>query len=481
MTDIHTSPLELSEQSMRELGYRVIDMIVDHLSALPGKHATGFRHRDDMERRLREPAPAAGMPIGDVLDTLARDVLPFNMYTNHPRHFAWVPGPSNFVGAMGDAIAAGFNVCPGTWLEASGASQIELVALDWVRTWCGFPASAGGIFVSGGSMANLTAIAVARRVHLDEEAGDAVIYCSEQTHSSVLRNLRVLGFAGRQIQRIGVGEDLRMSLDALGAAVANDRAAGRIPFCVIGTAGTTNTATVDPLVAIADLCEREALWFHVDGAYGAAAALTPSGRRLLDGMHRAHSLAVDPHKWLFQPIEMGCCLVRDERWLAHTFSERPEYLQDTWADLEPEQEVNFCERGIQLTRAFRALKLWMTVKVFGEEALSAAIERGIANARAAEQIIGAHGCFEIVTPAQLGVITFRYRSDSGEPVDSNALTRAIFDANRERGFSMLTTTTIRGHSVLRLCTINPRTTHDDIEHSIALLARIGKELQHVHG
>lgn len=272
-----------------------------------------------------------------------------------------------------------------------------------------------------------------------------------------------------------------MSLDALGAAVANDRAAGRVPFCVIGTAGTTNTATVDPLVAIADLCEREALWFHVDGAYGAAAALAPTARRLLDGMHRAHSLAVDPHKWLFQPIEMGCCLVRDERWLAHTFSERPEYLQDTWADLEPEQEVNFCERGIQLTRAFRALKLWMTLKVFGEEALSAAIERGIANARAAEQIIHAHGCFEIVTPAQLGVITFRYRSDSGESGDSNALTRAIFDANRERGFSMLTTTTIRGHTVLRLCTINPRTTHDDIEQSVALLARIGRELQHAHG
>lgn len=468
--------LELSEEDMRRFGYRVIDMIVDHLSALPGKPATGFAHRAELESRLREAPPARGTSFEQVLTQLEEDVLSKAMWTNHPRHFAWVPGPSNFVGALGDAIASAYNMCPGTWLESSGPSQIEVIALDWIRDWCGLPAGAGGIFVSGGSMANLTAIATARRIKLDDRLSGAVVYCSEQVHSSVVRNLRILGFLPEQIHKVAVADDLRMHLPSLAARVEADLADSRRPFCVIGTAGTTNTGTIDPLNELADFCAAHDLWFHIDGAYGAAAVLAEAGKQLLSGLERADSLAVDPHKWMFQPIEIGCCLVRDQRWLMHTFSERPEYLQDAWTDLDSDQEINFAECGVQLTRGFRALKLWMTVKVFGEDALRNAVAQGIRNAELVEQLLREQGCFEIVTPAQIGVLTFRFVPPDGSEMDADTLTRALYNANRERGYSMLTTTLIRGRPVLRICAINPRTTEEDFRSSVALLAELGKSL-----
>ena len=233
---------------------------------------------------------------------------------------------------------------------------------------------------------------------------------------------------------------------------------------------------MDPLNELADLCQLHNLWFHIDGAYGAAAMLTETGRQLLAGIERADSLAVDPHKWLFQPFEIGCCLVRDERWLALTFAERPEYLQDTWTDTDVEHEVNFGERSVQLTRGFRALKLWMTVKVFGEDALRAAVQKGIDNAHRAEAILRELKCFEIVTPATLGVVTFRFIPPARTGLSSDALTKSLYDANRERGYSMLTTTVIRGQTVLRVCTINPRTTEEDLQSSLCLLADLGHKI-----
>lgn len=472
-----TNPtLDFDAETMRGMGYRVVDMIVEHLSALPAKPASSCATRGELEERLREEAPVDASPFEVVLEQLRDDVLANAMWANHPRHFAWVPGPSNFVGALGDAIASAYNICPSSWLEASGPSQVELVVVDWLRTWCGLPQGAGGIFVSGGSMANLTALATARRVVLGDDARGAVVYCSDQVHSSVVRNLRILGFSPEQIREVGVGEDLRLSMPALREAVRADRQGGRRPFCVIATAGTTNAGAVDPLPAISELCREEELWFHVDGAYGAAAVLSESGKRLLRGMERADSLAVDPHKWLFQPFEIGCCLVRDGRWLGQTFSERPEYLQDTWIGRDEEREVNFGEHGVQLTRGFRALKLWMTVKVFGERSLRAAVQRGIDNAEAVEACLRELGCFEIITPAQLGVVTFRYRAPGHDVAESNALTRAIYEANRERGFSMLTTTIIRGMQALRICAINPRVEDAQLRRSVEILAEIGGEL-----
>ncbi len=464
---------ELSADEMRALGYRVIDMIVDHHLAETERSATVVRRRDELEKLLREPPPGTGRDAIEVLATVERDVLSNIMHCTHPRHFAWVPGPSNYISVLADALASGINVCPGTWLESSGPSQIELITTEWLVELCGLPDTAGGVFVSGGSIANLTGLVAARQVKLGGSMEGAVIYSSDQAHSSNWKNIRILGFQPEQIRLAPVDEHLRLDVAALAKAIDEDRRSGRRPFCVIATAGTTNTGAVDPLNAIADLCDQQDLWLHVDGAYGAAAVLTERGRTLLAGMERAHSLVLDPHKWLFQPFDIGCCLVRDVRWLEESFSEHPEYLQDTRDKMDMTREVNFCDRGVQLTRAFRALKLWMSIKVYGLDRFRAAIDQGISNAERVQQSLEEQGSFEIVTPAQLGVVTFRFRPPNCRVHDLNQLTQSVFDGIVADGHAMLTTTVINGQTVLRMCTINPRTTDDDICSTIEMIARVG--------
>jgi glutamate/tyrosine decarboxylase-like PLP-dependent enzyme len=387
------------------------------------------------------------------------------MHVDHPRFFAFVPGPGSFVGAMADALAAGFNVFAGTWFESSGPAEIELVTLDWLRAACGLPETAGGLFVSGGSVANITALAVARHIGLQGRP-DGVVYCSDQTHSSVERGLRVLGFRPDQLCTLPSGPGYELDLEALRRTVSADRLSGRTPFCVVANAGTTNTGAVDPLPALASYCRDENLWLHVDGAYGAAAILCERGRALLTGLADAHSLTLDPHKWLFQPYEMGCVLVRDSEWLDRTFHILPEYLVDASGR---SGEVNFCDRGIQLTRAFRALKLWMSVKVFGWQAFRAAIAAGFEHAELAEAEIRTLAGWEVVTPAQMAVVTFRYAPSDLPAHKLNALNQALVEDIIADGFALVTSTVLRGQTVLRMCTINPRSIEADISETVRRL------------
>ena len=335
----------------------------------------------------------------------------------HPRFFAFVPGPSNFVSVMADALAAGFNVFNGSWLGGSGAAAMELAVIDWFRQWCGFPESAGGLFVSGGSMANLTALAAARHARLDDRAEGAVIYYSDQTHSSIDRALRVIGFLPEQIRRIPSDDAFRLPVESLTRCVREDRARGLRPFAVIANAGTTSTGAIDPLREIAEFCRAEHLWMHVDGAYGAAAVICERGRRLLDGIELADSLSFDPHKWLFQPIECGCVLLRDAALMKATYRIMPEYLADVHRNVA---EVNPCDYGIQLTRGFRALKVWMSVQYFGMDAFRAAVERGFELAEVAERKLRSMTGWEVVTPAQLGVVCFRQRERGRDVLSENA-------------------------------------------------------------
>jgi glutamate/tyrosine decarboxylase-like PLP-dependent enzyme len=408
------------------------------------------------------------------LDRLERDILNTIMHLDHPRFFAFVPSPSNFVGVMADALASGFNVFAGTWLEASGPAQIELVTVDWLREACGLPDTAGGLFVSGGSVANITALAVARQVRLANRTEGAVAYCSDQTHSSIERGLRVLGFGGEQLCTLPSDGQYRLDLSVLRGAIEADRVAGRVPFCVVANAGTTNTGAVDPLRALAALCRAEDLWLHADGAYGAAAVFCERGRTLLDGLEAVDSLSLDPHKWLFQPYEAGCVLVRNEPWLHEAFHILPEYLEDT---VGREGEINFGDRGIQLTRGFRALKLWMSLQVFGRSGLEAAIGRGFELAELAERAVRGLPGWEVVTPAQMGVVTFRCMPKGMPAGQVNRLNRALVDEMIADGFAMVSSTVLRDQMVLRLCTINPRTTDDDVHRTLRRLDRLAKQVQ----
>ena len=458
---------------MRALGYAVIDELIQHLTELPDKPVTRRASRAELEALLREPPPENGADPAAVLATVRDAVMGNIMHLDHPRFFAFVPGAGNFVSVMGDTLAAGFNVFAGTWLESSGPAQLEMLTIDWLREICGLPEGAGGLFVSGGSMANLTALAVARERLGPNEWHRAVLYCSDQTHSSVDRAARTLGIVGERLRRLPSDASYRLRRDDLRDAVRADRAAGLRPLAVIANAGTTNTGAVDPLPELADICHSEDLWLHVDGAYGAAAVLSPRGRNLLRGMDRADSLVLDPHKWLFQPYDLGCVLVRDAAGLEDAFAIMPEYLRDISAAAG---EINYCDIGLELTRRFRALKLWMSIKVFGLAEFRAAIERGMQLAETAEALLREAGCWEIVTPAQLAVVTFRHGHSPGDTAADSEFHRRLFEAVVADGYSLVTSTELDSRPVLRLCTINPRTTEADLDETLGRLRGLAESV-----
>src|SRR4051794_25344659 len=448
-------PLSLAGDELRRLGYRVVDLVADHLAGLRDEPPVRTGERAALEALLREPVPEGPGDVDAALDLLVDEVLANMQHGDHPRFFARVPSPSNGVAALGDALAAGFNVISASWAGGSGPAVLELVVLDWLRELCGLPDGTEGIFLSGGSVSALTALAVART----ERGGDTA-YVSDQTHASNVRALRVLGVP--HIRVLESDAAFRLRPEVVREAIAEDRRAGRRPFCVVATAGTTNTGAVDPLGELADLCAAEKLWLHVDGAYGAPAALTARGRALLAGAERADSLSLDPHKWLFQPYEAGCLLVRRPAALQRTFAMAPEYLRDVLGD-----EVNFRDRGPQLTRGARAIKLWLSFKAFGVAAVRAGIERGMALAERAQAALEAAGGWEIVTPAQLAIVTFRREGD-------DARNQALVEAAVADGYAAPSSTGLRGRTGLRLCTINPRTTGAEIDETVARLSSLAR-------
>ena len=463
--------LELSHETMREVGYRVIDIVAENFATLADRKVSVTRARAELERILREPPPAAPRDPEAVLRTTRDVVLESMIHVDHPRNYGFVPGPSNYVGVLGDLLASGFNVFAGTWLEGSGAAQVEIVTLDWLREMCGLPEATRGLFVSGGSIANLTALTVAREEKLPDGPAGGVWYASSQTHSSVKRALHVLGFREHQCRLVATDEQRRLSVEALETAVAEDRSAGLRPFCVVASAGTTNTGAVDPLHALRDLCDRNDLWLHADGAYGAAAVLSPRYRSRLDGIGNVDSLSLDPHKWLFQPYGLGCVLLRDGGLLEKHFRVLPEYLQDV---VPGEEEVNFCDAGVELTRGFRALKLWLTIQMFGLDNLRGAVERGFTLAEHAESRLSTIERVEITSPATLGIVSFRYLPERAS--DANAFNLELSRRVIDDGHALASSTVLEGRAVLRMCTINPRTTTGDVDSSLERIVALAEQL-----
>ena len=465
--------LSMTEKEMRELGYSMVDALVEHFVTLKDKPVTRTASRSAMEHEFQKGFPQQGGSFDEVFAEVRERIFTNIMHLDHPRFFAFISSPSNFVSVMAEALIAGHNAFAGTWLEAAGPGQVELNTIDWLCGLIGLPPSAGGLFVSGGSVANLTALAVARNVRLGNRIADAAVYFSDQTHSSVERALRVLGFSQEQMRRLPSDGLFRLDLQALEGAILEDRALGKRPFCVIANAGTTNTGAVDPLPALAECCAREKLWLHADGAYGAAAVLCERGKEILNGLGLAHSLCLDPHKWLFQPYEIGCVLVRDAKHLKDTFHILPEYLRDV---VQGEEEINFCDYGIQLTRSFRALKLWMALKIFGVEAFTNAVAKGFYLAEYTQNAVESFKEFEIVTPAQMAVVTFRYVVPGLSERQVDDINEKIVNAIIRDGFAMISSTILKGRRVLRMCTINPRTTEEDIRKTVELIKRCGDRL-----
>ena len=451
-----TDALGLETEQMRQLGYWVVDQVVEHFERGADGPAIKTGSADELRAALGGPVPEApGDPL-EALQTLV-DVAMENMqHGDHPRYFARVPSASSYAGVLGDWLGTGFNTLAASWEGSSGPTAVELIALDWLRQLLGLPDGTEGVLLSGGSLSSLTGLAAARH-----SLGPGVAYMSDQTHASIVRGLRTLGFAPDDVHLVPTDDRLRIRAAAVREAAEQDRVRGRRPRFIIATAGTTNTGAVDDLRGLADLAAEHDGWLHVDGAYGAPGALCPAGREALAGMERADSLVLDPHKWLFLPYDVGCLFVRRPGALAGMFSMRPEYLADVRNNAT---SVNFADRSPELTRRSRALKLWLMFRVYGAERLRSAIERTIALAEHAQRVLEADPRWEVVTAAQLGIVTF---ARSGWTEEDHKARVAELAAS---GYAVVTSTVLQGRSVLRLCTINPLTTEDDIEQTLERLA-----------
>ena len=465
----HESPLALDAESMRRLGYRTVDMLVDRLTGAPGPvvHAASS---EELRVRLAGPPPEEPVPFDDLLDGLERDVLPFVARIGHPGYLAFIPGEGTWPGALGDLIASALNVDTCWWLGASGPSMLELLVLDWFKQWIGYPERAAGVLVSGGSAANLTALACAREARLGAMDEGAVIYMSDQTHSSLARAARALGFRPDQVRVIPTDERARIRPEALLSAVRVDEKAGRLPLSVVANAGTTAVGAVDPFSELAEICHEHGAWLHVDGAYGAFACLTERGRRALAGIELADSITLDPHKWLYQPVELGALLVRDGAALRRGFQISPDYLDDVETT---EEEVNFSDRGLQLTRACRALKLWISLQAFGVGAFRAAIDTCLDLALHAQRRIEESDELELMSPASLGVVAFRRHPEGVEDEAALEQVNASIAERIERGGEVfLSTGRVRGRYALRLCILNHSTSQAEVDRALELAATL---------
>lgn len=468
--------IDLSPETFRELGYRAVDLIAEQLAAIHDAPVHQPVPDDLRERLMHSPLNADPVEPAALLEQVAALVLPYPMGNASPRFFAWVNSPPAPMGVLAEMLAAAHNASVAGGDHA--ATYVEHGVLNWIKAMFGFAEESGAILASGGSVANLIGLAVMRHVKAQGsvradgfygEPAPMVVYTSVQGHSCVQKAVELLGFGSQYLHKIPVDRDFRMDLAALKAAIAADRATGLRPVCVAASAGTVNTGAIDRLDEIADLCAAEGLWFHVDGAYGGFGILASEVTPLYKGIERADSLAVDPHKWLYVPVECGCALVRDKQAMRDTFSLVPPYLRDDAA------LPWFSEFGVQQSRGFRALKLWLTLQQVGENGYRELISRDIRLARALQERIRARDDFQLVAAGPLSVTCFRYiPPDEMWAADVAALNRALLEIVQREGRVFLTSTDLNEVFALRACIVNFRTTEADLDVLLDTVAEAGQ-------
>ena len=427
------------------------------------------------------PLPRKPELLAEVYREVAETVMAYPMGNVHPRFWAWYMGSSNFTGAIGDFLAAiqGSNLGGGS----HAAALMDRQVVDWLKTMVGFPHSASGTLVSGGSMANIVGLAVARNVKAGvdvRELGVAAIekslcfYGSDQIHSCHRKAMEALGLGNQALRRIPTDRALRMDVDALRAAIAKDRADGLAPCCVIATAGSVNTGAIDDLPALAALASEEDLWLHVDGCIGALIAIAPRNAYRVAGIEKADSLALDPHKWLHAPFEAGCALVRDASAHRATFAVTPEYLQSAPRGLASGEWLH--EWGLQTSRGFRALKIWMALKEHGVEKFGRLIDQDIDHAHRLSALIEAEPDLELVAPTNINIVCFRYRPSGLDSAALKELNTEIMLRLQEEGLAAVSDTTVQGRHCLRAAINNYRTRGEDLELLVRETLRLGRAI-----
>jgi glutamate/tyrosine decarboxylase-like PLP-dependent enzyme len=467
--------------AFRASAHRIVDEMIAYLETVAAR-TVWQPFPEEARAALRQPVPRAGIGLDAAYEEAASHILPYAIGNVHPRFWGWVRGSGTPEGMLAELIVGTLNTS--AWGGQQAAPFVEAQVLDWLKDLVGFPAGASGILTSGCSMANLIGLAVAR----DAGSGGAVtetgvraldaqpvLYASEQTHASVAKAVGLLGLGRQALRRIAVDADHRILLAQLEGRIAADRAAGCRPIAVVGNAGTVNTGATDDLDALADLCAHEGLWFHVDGAFGALAALVPELRPRLSGMERADSLAFDLHKWLHIPYDVGVVFVQDRERHEAPFAAAASYLEplERGAAAGPN---DFSRLGPELSRRFRAFKVWLALTVHGADAFRDLVAQNVAQARhLAERLAGRDDC-ELLAPVPLNIVCFRYRPAGVEDRRLDALNRQLLMAIQERSIAVPSGTEIGGRFALRVAITNHRTRREDLDALVDAVATIGKEL-----
>lgn len=430
--------------------------------------------QENISQIERQPISSDGRSFSKVYQEMIQSIYTNVVSIQHPRYFSCIPSTATPLSWAGDVLTNAYNPHHSCQSNAPAAFLVEKKLIRWLCDLAGYPSESGGLFVSGGSIANLTALTAARDSKLTyEERSRAVIYVSDQTHASVSKGLRIIGFRPDQIRIISTDDAFRMDIRQLTQEIIFDLSQQRKPFAIVASVGTTNTGSVDPLPEIAVLCRKYDLWMHVDGAFGASALLSPKQKCKLSGIEYSDSISWDAHKWMLQTYGCSMVLVRNESALVHSFAAHPEYLRDAQTE---ENSIEFWDLGPELTRPARCLKLWLTVQTLGTTALGQVIDHGCEMAQLAENAIRHLSNWEIISPAQLGIVNFRYAPAQILPSQFDALNKQISQTITNSGYAEIFTTELCGEKVLRMCTINPQTTRQDILSTVEKLSEIAERL-----
>ena len=482
MIDNHEHTLDPADwTSFRALGHQMLDDMFDYLQ--------NVRERDvwkpvpdEVKKYLQQPIPEAERDEAAVYGEFVAQILPHTMGNVHPRFWGWVMGNGTPIGILADMLAATMN--PNMGGGDHVGYYVERQVLDWYKALMGFPQESSGLLTSGGSMANLVGLTVARnaKAQFDIRADGLtnaphrmIVYASPETHSSNQKAVEMLGLGHDALRYIPVNDEFQIDIDALEQAIAKDRAAGHFPFCIIGNAGTVATGAIDDLNTLADICQRENLWFHVDGAFGALVMLAPELRPLVAGIERADSLAFDLHKWIYLPFDVGCVLVKHRLEHYQAFSLSPDYLTHAERGLAAGPEW-YSDYGVQLSRSFRALKVWMSMQVHGAEKYGALIHQNVQQANYLKDLVDDNPQLERTAPVPLNIVCFRF-VDSGLSEDQlNELNAELLIRLQESGAAIVSNSTLKGKYSLRASNTNHRTRQEDLHILVDEVVKIGRQL-----
>lgn len=476
-------PDEKSWEEFRALGHRMLDDMIDHLRALRDQ-PVWQSVPDDVKTALDQPVPFEAQGAEAVYQEFLENVLPYRSGNLHPRFWGWVQGTGTPLAMLADMLAAGMNAHLAGFNQAP--SMVEHQVIAWLAELLGMPKSSSGILLSGGSMACIIGVAVARHAKagfdvrelgLQNKATPRLIfYGSTEVHGWAQKGVELLGVGNESLRRIPVDKDFRIDVQKLREAIAEDRSRGHRPVCVIGTAGTVNTGAVDDLQALAEVCAEEDLWFHVDGAFGALARLAPALRERVEGLELADSLAFDLHKWMYLPFEVACVLVRDAEAHREAFALTPSYLTPSARGVIA-GGLSFADRGVELTRSFKALKVWMALKAEGVNTFAKLIEQNVRQCEYLAAMIEAHPRLELLAPVSLNIVCFRYAAEGFSEEQLNALNQEVLLRLQESGVSVPSSTMINGKFAIRVANVNHRSRREDFEMLVSAVLRLGEEVE----